>query len=131
MPSLIQKRAHVKGQRSNHHIFKFQPNPSWAKKRPNRYTSFCVILCNVCESSFMAGFTETTSVDFETIAESLITLVSSLIAEKIFVSLLPILLSFPISVSSMSVSEIDLSGALAALVSLFPFPWDMFCLSFR
>ena len=40
MPSLIQKRAHVKGQRSNHHIFKFQPNPSWAKKRPNRYTSF-------------------------------------------------------------------------------------------
>ena len=40
MPSLIQKHAHVKGQRSNHHIFKFQPNPSWAKKRPNRYTSF-------------------------------------------------------------------------------------------
>ena len=39
MPSLIQKHAHVKGQRSNHHIFKFQPNPSWAKKRPNRYTS--------------------------------------------------------------------------------------------
>ena len=40
MASLIQKHAHVKGQRSNHHIFKFQPNPSWAKKRPNRYTSF-------------------------------------------------------------------------------------------
>ena len=40
MPSLIQKHAHVKGQRSNHNIFKFQPNPSWAKKRPNRYTSF-------------------------------------------------------------------------------------------
>ena len=40
MPSLIQKHAHVKGQRSNHHIFKLQPNPSWAKKRPNRYTSF-------------------------------------------------------------------------------------------
>ena len=40
MPSLIQKHAHVKGQRSNHHIFKFQPNPSWAKNRPNRYTSF-------------------------------------------------------------------------------------------
>ena len=40
MPSLIQKHAHVKGQRSNHHILKFQPNPSWAKKRPNRYTSF-------------------------------------------------------------------------------------------
>ena len=32
MASLIQKHAHVKGQRSNHHIFKFQPNPSWAKK---------------------------------------------------------------------------------------------------
>ena len=32
MPSLIQKHAHVKGQRSNHHIFKFQPNPSWAKE---------------------------------------------------------------------------------------------------
>ena len=32
MSSLIQKHAHVKGQRSNHHIFKFQPNPSWAKK---------------------------------------------------------------------------------------------------
>ena len=32
MPSLIQKHAHVKAQRSNHHIFKFQPNPSWAKK---------------------------------------------------------------------------------------------------
>ena len=43
MPSLIQKHAHVKGQRSNHHIFKFQPNPSWAKKRPNRYTSFSPI----------------------------------------------------------------------------------------
>ena len=42
MPSLIQKHAHVKGQRSNHHIFKFQPNPSWAKIRPNRYTSFVV-----------------------------------------------------------------------------------------
>ena len=42
MPSLIQKHAHVKGQRSNHHIFIFQPNPSWAKKRPNRYTSFHV-----------------------------------------------------------------------------------------
>ena len=27
MPSLIQKHAHVKGQRSNHHILKFQPNP--------------------------------------------------------------------------------------------------------
>ena len=40
MPSLIQKHAHVKGQRSNNHIFKFQPNTSWAKKRPNRYTSF-------------------------------------------------------------------------------------------
>ena len=40
MPSLTQKHAHIKGQRSNHHIFKFQPNPSWAKKRPNRYTSF-------------------------------------------------------------------------------------------
>ena len=40
MSSLIQYHAHVKGQRSNHHIFKFQPNPSWAKKRPNRYTSF-------------------------------------------------------------------------------------------
>ena len=40
MSSLIQKHAHVKGQRSNHHIFKFPPNPSWAKKRPNRYTSF-------------------------------------------------------------------------------------------
>ena len=40
MPSLIQKYAHMKGQRSNHHIFNFQPNPSWAKKRPNRYTSF-------------------------------------------------------------------------------------------
>ena len=40
MPSLIQKHAPVKGKRSNHHIFKFQPNPSWAKKRPNRYTSF-------------------------------------------------------------------------------------------
>ena len=40
MPSLIQKHAHVKGQRSNNHIFKFQPNPSWVKKRPNRYTSF-------------------------------------------------------------------------------------------
>ena len=40
MPSLIQKHAHVKGQRSNQQIFKFQPNPSWAKKRPNRYTSF-------------------------------------------------------------------------------------------
>ena len=35
MPSLIHKHAHVKGKRSNHHIFKFQPNPSWAKKRPN------------------------------------------------------------------------------------------------
>ena len=34
------KHAHVKGQRSNHHIFEFQPNPAWAKKRPNRYTSF-------------------------------------------------------------------------------------------
>ena len=32
MPSLNQKHAHVKGQRSNHHIFKFQPNPSWSKK---------------------------------------------------------------------------------------------------
>ena len=42
MPSLIQKHAQVKGQRSNNHIFKFQPNPSWAKKRPNRYTSFKV-----------------------------------------------------------------------------------------
>ena len=42
MPSLIQKHAHMKGQRSNHHIFKFQPNPSWAKKRPNRYTSFVI-----------------------------------------------------------------------------------------
>ena len=42
MPSLIQKHAHVKGQRSNHHIFKFQPNPSWAKKQPNRYTSFAI-----------------------------------------------------------------------------------------
>ena len=40
MPSLIQKHAHVKGQRSNHHIYKFQPKPSWAKKRLNRYTSF-------------------------------------------------------------------------------------------
>ena len=44
---------------------------------------FCVIFCNVSERSFMARFTETTSVDFETIAESLISLVSSLIAEKI------------------------------------------------
>ena len=44
MPSLIQKHAHVKGQITNHHIFKFQPNPSWAKKRPNRYTSFCAQL---------------------------------------------------------------------------------------
>ena len=44
MASLIQKHAHVKGQRSNHHLFKFQPNPSWAKKRPNRYTSFGEIL---------------------------------------------------------------------------------------
>ena len=43
MPSLIQKHAHVKGQSSNLHIFKFQPNPSWAKKRPNRYTSFVQI----------------------------------------------------------------------------------------
>ena len=31
MPSLIQKHAHVKGQRSKHHIFEFQPNPPWAK----------------------------------------------------------------------------------------------------
>ena len=31
MSSLIQKHAHVKGQRSHHHIFKFQPNRSWAK----------------------------------------------------------------------------------------------------
>ena len=45
MPSLIQKHAHVKGQRSNHHTFKFQPNPSWAKKRPNRYTSFNGCTC--------------------------------------------------------------------------------------
>ena len=42
MALLIQKHAHVKGHRSNHHIFKFQPNPSWAKKRPNRHTSFTV-----------------------------------------------------------------------------------------
>ena len=40
MLSLIQKHAHMLGQRSNHHLLKFQPNPSWAKKRPNRYTSF-------------------------------------------------------------------------------------------
>ena len=40
MASLIQKHAHVKGQRSNRHIFKFQPDPPWAKKRPNRYTFF-------------------------------------------------------------------------------------------
>ena len=79
----------------------------------------------------MAGFTETTFVDFETIAESLITLESSLMAKKIFVSLLLISQNFPISVSSMSVSEIDLCGVLAALVFLFSFPWDMFCLSFR
>ena len=46
MLSLIQKHAHVKEQRSNHHIFKFQPNPSWAKKRPNRYTSFGWISSN-------------------------------------------------------------------------------------
>ena len=32
MSSLMQKHGHVKGQRSNHHIFKFQPNPSRAKK---------------------------------------------------------------------------------------------------
>ena len=43
MSSLIQKHAHVKGQSSNHHILKIQPNPSWAKKRPNRYTSFMEI----------------------------------------------------------------------------------------
>ena len=47
MPSLIQKHAHVKGQRSNHHIFKFQPNPSWAKKRPNRYTSFHIWIASI------------------------------------------------------------------------------------
>ena len=32
MPSLNQKHAHVKGQRSNYFLFKFQPNSSWAKK---------------------------------------------------------------------------------------------------
>ena len=46
MSSLIQKHAHVKGQSSNHHILKFQPNPSWAKKRPNRYTSFLPVKLN-------------------------------------------------------------------------------------
>ena len=78
----------------------------------------------------MAGFTETTSVDFETIAESLITLVGSLMAKNLC-KFVTYLLNFPISVSSMSVSEIDLCGALAALVFLLSFPWDMFCLSFR
>ena len=34
------KNAHMKGQRSNYHIFKFQPNTLWTKKRPNRYTTF-------------------------------------------------------------------------------------------
>ena len=57
MPSLIQKHAHVKGQRSNHHIFKFQPNPSWAKKRPNRYTSFMSdIEYSVITSDVMKSF---------------------------------------------------------------------------
>ena len=55
MPSLIQKHAHVKGQRSNHHIFKFQPNPSWAKKRPNRYTSFDVLIDFLFPVSFGNG----------------------------------------------------------------------------
>ena len=54
MPSLIQKHAHVKGQRSNHHIFKFQPNPSWAKKRPNGYTTF---VCFFREWPLKTGFT--------------------------------------------------------------------------
>ena len=40
MPSLNLKHTHVKGQRLNYLIFKFQPNSSWAKQRPNRYTSF-------------------------------------------------------------------------------------------
>ena len=51
MLSLIQKHAHVKGQRSSHHIFKFQPNPSWAKKRPNRYTSFVLNRSKTCADS--------------------------------------------------------------------------------
>ena len=53
MPSLVQKHAHVKGQRSNHHIFKFQPNPSWAKKRPNRYTSFEVMKLFSCSTQLI------------------------------------------------------------------------------
>ena len=56
MPSLIQKHSHVKGQRSNHHIFKFQPNPSWAKKRPNRYTSFSVAEKNLSLKASRALF---------------------------------------------------------------------------
>ena len=38
MPLLVQKHAHVKGQRSYHHIFKFQPNPPWAKKNSQTVT---------------------------------------------------------------------------------------------
>ena len=66
MPSLIQKHAHVKGQRSKHDIFKFQPNPSWAKKRPNRYTSFqyrvqglyCISICCHFSIALLPDFKE-------------------------------------------------------------------------
>ena len=63
MPSLIQKHAHVKGQRSNHHIFKFQPNPSWAKKRPNRYTSFVGITKKTWADAYMAHAEDDPAID--------------------------------------------------------------------
>ena len=56
MPSLIQKHAHMKGQRSNHHIFKFQPIPSWAKKRPNRYTSFEIMTMTKFKRKMTEGY---------------------------------------------------------------------------
>ena len=66
----------------------------------------------------MAGFTGTASTGLDMIEETFITFVSSLIVEKISVSLLLISLSIPISVS---VSEVDLFGALVGLSSSFPF----------
>ena len=56
MPSLIQNHAHVNGQRSSHNIFKFQPNPSWAKKRPNRYMSFGHNISTRCSDKMQISF---------------------------------------------------------------------------
>ena len=94
MASLIQKHAKVKGQRSNHHIFKFQPNPSWAKKRPNRYTSFRLDRKVGFQNTF---YTKCINVIIESIGPSIILrsiyirAMGIMVSEKFFFKFFPII----------------------------------------